>query len=36
MHDLAMDIDRIISIADKEGGSKLLFLHVELLNEFHE
>jgi len=34
MRDSAMDIDGIISIADKEGGSKFLFLHVELLDEF--
>jgi len=34
MCDSAMDIDGIISIVDKKGGSKFLFLHVELLNEF--
>ena len=34
MRDPAMDIDRIISIADEEGGAKFLFLHVELLNKF--
>ena len=34
MRDLAMDIDGIISIADKEGCSEFLFLHVEFLNKF--
>ena len=34
MHDPSMDIDRIIGIADEEGGAKFLFLHAELLNKF--
>ena len=34
MRDLAMDIDGIIGIADKEGGSKFFFLHIELLHKF--
>jgi len=34
VRDLAMDIDGIIGIADKEGSTKFLFLHLELLNEF--
>ena len=34
MRDPAMDVDRIVGIADEEGGTKFLFLHVELLNEF--